>query len=265
MKAKPGKPNLHHSIIYNTGVAIKTFWYWFLFLSLASAADWLNQGTVQKDEKQLTVANVHKLKLLWKRPLDSTLTSPVMLGPIITHRGIKELVFVAAASNTLYAVDADLGRVFWTRKFDGPGTLTATPAIAPYTNPNPSAEWSTPLRPIYVATGDGMLHSVRASDGEDMDSPRKFLAPGATPSGLIVSQKSVQVIAEKTSATVQVNGIIFSVSSRLTATDANGMQLYLGAENIPAPIAPGGLAVANGHVCFAAAQTLYCFGIPFEI
>ena len=150
-------------IIYNTGVAIKTLWYWVAFLSLASAADWINQGTVQKDEKQLTVANVHKLKLLWKRPLDSALTSPVMLGPIVTHRGIKELVFVAAASNTLYAVDADLGRVFWTRRFDGPGTLTATPAIAPYTNPNPNAEWSTPLRPIYVATGDGMLHTQISS------------------------------------------------------------------------------------------------------
>ena len=261
MKAKPGKPNLHHFIIYNTGVAIKTL-CWFVFL----AADWLNQGTIQKDEKQLTVANVHQLKLLWKRPLDATLTSPVMLGPIVTHRGIKELVFVAAASNTLYAVDADLGRVFWTRKFDSPGTLTATPAIAPYTNPNPKAEWSTPLRPIYVATGDGMLHTVRASDGEDLEPPKQFLAPGATPSGLIVSGKSVQVIAEKAPASARVNGIVFSVKSNLIANDAGtGKQLYLSAEDIPAPIAPGGLAIANGHVCFAAANTLYCFGIPFEI
>ena len=97
---------------------MRTVFLTFALLSAASAADWLNEGGDaqhsgwQRNEKQLTAANVHDLKLLWMRSLDSALTAPTMLGPIITHRGIKELVFIASASNTVYAVDADLGRVF---------------------------------------------------------------------------------------------------------------------------------------------------------
>src|SRR5882724_10970543 len=115
---------------------------------LAHGAEWLSsrgdpQGSGwQRHEKHLNPQSVKGIKLLWKRQLDNrsrdlnSLTAPTLLGPIITHRGIKELVFVAGASDVVYAVDADLGKVFWKRQLDsaaptcGSG-LTATPAIAP--------------------------------------------------------------------------------------------------------------------------------------
>src|SRR5205823_1152595 len=78
----------------------------------------------QRHEKSLNPRSVKSMKLLWKRQLDNqarelnSLTTPILLGPIFTHRGIKELVFVAGASDVVYAVDADLGRVFWKRQLD---------------------------------------------------------------------------------------------------------------------------------------------------
>src|SRR5690242_16497729 len=103
---------------------------WTMACTFAGAADWLShRGDAQlsgwqRREQGLNKTNVKDIRLLWKRQLDNqskglnSLTTPVMLGPIITHRGIKDLVFVAGASDTLYAVDADLGRVFWKKEFD---------------------------------------------------------------------------------------------------------------------------------------------------
>lgn len=175
--------------------------------ALAPAADWLSfrgdpqQTGWQKRERLLDKGNVKDLKLLWKLRLDNqskglnSLTAPTLLGPIITHRGIKELVFIAGASDNVYAVDADLGRLFWKRHFDrtivdrtivpcGAG-LTATPVIAAPTVPNRDEdEGTTPLRPIYVLASDGRLHALFPSDGKDMTSPVQFVPPDANASSL---------------------------------------------------------------------------------
>ncbi|MDQ6701387.1 MAG: hypothetical protein M3Z36_14505 [Acidobacteriota bacterium] len=180
----------------------------FLAIPPARAADWLTYGGDpqrsgwQKREKDLNPGNVHELKLLWKRQLDAgsnaanSLTSPVLLGPIITHRGIKELVFVAGSSDIVFAVDADLGRLFWERHIESEaGTdrkstspcaagLTATPVIGPpqvATVNDDEGEGSTPLRPLYVLSSDGRLHSIRPSDGKDMTDPVKFIPRRPTP------------------------------------------------------------------------------------
>ncbi|MCU1262392.1 MAG: Pyrrolo-quinoline quinone [Bryobacterales bacterium] len=176
------------------------------FAVVCGAADWLNYGGDpqhsgwQKRGKSIQPGNVGELKLLWKRTLDNqskglnSLTAPVMLGPIITHRGVKELVFVGGASDNIFAVDADLGRVFWKRHIDsdaageGCGSgLTATPVLAP---PPPGTkireddEGTTPMRPFYIVASDGVLHTIRPADGVDMAPAQRFLPPHANPSAL---------------------------------------------------------------------------------
>ena len=187
-----------------------------LLLTLSgSAADWLMsradpQGTGwQQHGRSISAANAHELKLLWKRTLDNqsrgsnSLTAPTILGPIVTHRGIKELVFVGGSADNIYAVDADLGRVFWRRHIDngdGPKLpcdegLTAAPAFAP---PPPGAkvreesdEGASPMRPFYFAASDGILHTVRPSDGIDMAPARKFVPAGANLSALLYSNHHI--------------------------------------------------------------------------
>ncbi|MEO8126376.1 MAG: PQQ-binding-like beta-propeller repeat protein [Bryobacteraceae bacterium] len=170
-------------------------------LLLAAVPDWLNSGGDpqrsgwQKRDRYITRDSLPKFQLLWKLKLDNesreanTLTAPVIYGPIITHRGMKELVFIAGASDNVYAVDADLGRLFWKRHFetsrDGcAGGLTAAPVLAPQVSPNDAYEDPTPPRPLYVLTSDGNLHTLRTTNGLDYGPPVKFLAPNARASNL---------------------------------------------------------------------------------
>jgi len=188
-----------------------------LFLSLivalpGPAADWLGarndaEGTGwQRYGTSIAPATAHSLKPLWKLKLDNkarganSLTVPTMLGPIITHRGIKELVLIAGASGTLYAVDADKGTIFWKRSFPEATApepcslgLTATPAIAPQRpgtkirSEDDQDGGSTPLRPFYLVSADGMLHTVRPSDGLEMAPARRFAPADANLSALTLS------------------------------------------------------------------------------
>jgi outer membrane protein assembly factor BamB len=179
-----------------------------LSVLLAGAGpDWLNYGGDpqrsgwQQFEKHINAGNVKDLKLLWKRQLDNqsiglnSLTAPVIIGPIFTHRGIKELVFVAGSSDNVYAVDADLGRLFWKRHIEGArgacgGGLTSAPVIDPavllakHIAGNDDVEDPRPMRPVYVLSSDGTLHKIRASTGEDIEAPRKFVPPNANASSL---------------------------------------------------------------------------------
>jgi outer membrane protein assembly factor BamB len=185
---------------------------------LAQAADWLNYGGDpqrmgwQRRERRLSTTSVKEMKLLWKRKLDSpsgrlnSLTAPVILGPLVTHRGIKELVFIAGASDSVYAVDVDLGTVFWQRRLKvapnpdrgsrlpcGQG-LTATPAFARPGGVAPADdqdEGFTPLRPLYVLSSDGNLHSIRPSDGADMAPTRNFIPGSSYASSLNVARDFV--------------------------------------------------------------------------
>ncbi len=197
-------------------------WRVFLFAFLASsgpAADWLcargdaQASGWQKQGSSINPRNAGDLQLLWKLKLDNqskgshSLTTPVMLGPIVTHRGIKELVFAAGADDNLYAVDADRGRLFWKRHFDVQeksdvacdGGLTGTPVLAPPPHnvkvPRKKVrtvdddEFGTPLRPLYIAASDGVVHTIRPSDGVDMAPALPFVPAHANPSALIFASR----------------------------------------------------------------------------
>lgn len=180
---------------------------------IARAADWLSpradgQRTGwQPKERQVNSKTVKGLRLLWKRRLDEgAVSSPVLLGPVITHRGIKELVFVASASGHVIAVDADLGTVFWSRQLPvlAPGgegkascpsappmppvILSSTVAALPDEGANPSAaealaindddDFSDGNRPLLVLTLDGRLHGLRVTTGDDALPAQAFTDRG---------------------------------------------------------------------------------------
>ena len=64
----------------------------------------LTKNAVQKGE----------LKFLWKMKLDNetrqlnSLTTPVLMDRLISHRGFKALAFVGSSSERVYAIDTDL-------------------------------------------------------------------------------------------------------------------------------------------------------------
>ncbi|MBI3682892.1 MAG: pyrrolo-quinoline quinone, partial [Acidobacteria bacterium] len=172
-----------------------------LLLSLPlAAADWLTFGGDPqrsgwaRDEETLNAQSVKGLKLEWKIKADNTakemysLTVPVVVNPVITPRGFKELAFVAGASDVLYAIDTDSGKLFWQKKFtiNGEGkqkpnwlcpvALNATPVI------------DKQSRTVYVLTSDGYLHSLNVVNGEDRQPPKAFVPPFSKPYSLNLSR-----------------------------------------------------------------------------
>src|ERR1700733_6560309 len=85
----------------------------------------------EKSDSRITRENIKDFRLVLKMKLDAAasgahlLTAPVIIGNLISYRGFKELAFVAGSSGGFWAIDADLERIFWQKRFDATGTCTA--------------------------------------------------------------------------------------------------------------------------------------------
>jgi outer membrane protein assembly factor BamB len=186
---------------------------------VAVAGDWLTVGgdaqhsSWQRFGKRLTTANAKDLKLLWKRHIDGagSLSPPVILGPTITHRGVRELVISGDAANNLYAIDADFGSVFWKVHLDsrpGPDACTTSPPSAiiqpdpeedspgqPINDENDHDDEPDNMRPVYVVAGNGRLHTIRPTDGAEMAVSIGFLPHGAMPTAINFASDRVYATA----------------------------------------------------------------------
>src|SRR5215471_1684838 len=128
-----------------------------LVLTLASVplvgADWPTFGGDPqrtgwaRQETLITRANAGTLELKWKLRLDNapkeltSLAAPIVVDQVKNIHGIKEYVIVAGSADTLFAIDADTGRLTWQRKFPVKGepsrristlcpfALNATPVV----------------------------------------------------------------------------------------------------------------------------------------
>jgi outer membrane protein assembly factor BamB len=185
-------------------------------------------------------------QLLWKTKLNNdatqsnSLTPAILMDRYIGYRGFRSFAFVAASSNTVYAIDSDLNRIEWKTKLPipvpatgsltCPGGLTSPIARATKANyPSPgtfgglggrggpaesgvgepnqgavtipaalAASAAAAALPgggpprlrlpvlIYVLAGDGMLHTLYISNGEEAADPIEFLPPSANAQGLVV-------------------------------------------------------------------------------
>src|SRR5205814_5729496 len=139
------------------------------------------------------------------------LTPPSVIGLLISYRGFKELALVAGSAGNVWAIDADMGRVFWHRHLDSSaksaGCGAATPAVIPPMNfaarprrpavtatsipPVPSARASTGTangspRSVFALAGDGVLHQLNSANGTDQFPPLPFVPANAKASALTV-------------------------------------------------------------------------------
>jgi hypothetical protein len=159
-----------------------------------------------------------KFKFLWKIKLGQAtkdarnFTEPILAPRLINAQGFKDLV-LWASTDTVYAVDSELGTIVWKKSFAAPaGTCgprnmslvleppvvinfgarraPGAPAPAPPPPPPPpsgrrvgvSTTGGFGLKGLYVLTGDGMLHEQVLTTGADWapSAPSVKFLPGAT-------------------------------------------------------------------------------------
>ena len=155
---------------------------WLTFGGDAQRTGWL------KDEKILTKDNLKSFGLQWKLHLDNepkeltSLTAPLVVEDVYTARGVKDIVVVAGSSDNLYAIDADSGKLLWSKHFtvEGkskqeahwlcPSGLNDTPQLQ-------KEEGGLGTMNVYLIASDGKLHALNVIDGEDRFPPTQFVPP----------------------------------------------------------------------------------------
>jgi hypothetical protein len=146
-----------------------------------ASSDAQRTAAVRTDPK-LTKESVAKdFKFLWKRALENQpkqldgLTQPLLLPNIISYKGFKALAFVGGSSDSVFAVDYDLARLFWQRRLE-------TGAAAE----NPSVACSGALTTITRATSLAPTSTVggRGRGGAGQPPPRAGSTPAAAAAGV---------------------------------------------------------------------------------
>jgi outer membrane protein assembly factor BamB len=161
--------------------------------STAPARDWLTWGYDpertgwNKGETALSRDNVSRLELKWSTQLStkpteialSTLTAPLVIEGVNTAQGRKTLVFIVGSDDTVFAIDADNGKVVWQRTFPNPLTppQQATWLCSNTQNATPVIDKAKSI--VYLNTSDGKLRGLGLSNGEDRITPTEFVTPFA--------------------------------------------------------------------------------------
>ncbi|MCB1020153.1 MAG: PQQ-binding-like beta-propeller repeat protein [Acidobacteria bacterium] len=97
----------------------------------AGAQDWTTLGNDaqrsgwMRSSPKISVQSVQTpdFQMLWRHDLDteprgeSSLTAPVLLDFLISHKGFRSLAFLGAADGSVFAIDTDLDRREWSRHF----------------------------------------------------------------------------------------------------------------------------------------------------
>jgi outer membrane protein assembly factor BamB len=157
--------------------------------------DWLTDGGDSertgwaKNEKILTKDNVGNLKLQWKLETENgpralhSLMPAIVIGQLVTASGPTEVGIVAGISDNLYAFDAKTGIMIWQRNWTYPGQVPPNSDSRHLGFLRPGGSSDTPVvgpadsqgrRRVYFVTGDGLLHTLNAPDGKDVEEPYMF-------------------------------------------------------------------------------------------
>src|SRR5262245_4950140 len=175
-------------------------------------------------DPRITRQSVKDLQLLSKMKLEiqpkglRSLLPPLIIGRLISYRGFKELAFVATNADIIYAIDADLGKMFWQKHLEYstaepqatafswacPGGLTAMPTMPVPAPPNSGGRGAAPLAAtavpggpgvnpciggpasVYAISSDGRLHRINTSTGDDMTQPVSVLPANARATSLMM-------------------------------------------------------------------------------
>ncbi len=214
---------------------MKTLLVLITFARVADAqasANWNTYGSDpqrsgwERTDPAISKDTVKDLQLLWKMKLEAQpkglqpVLPPLIMGRLISYRGFKELAFVGTNSDIVYAIDADLGKMFWQKHLEYaaldppvatstpscPGGLTAMPTMPPPAGRG-GGRGAPPAAPtggsgflgagpasVYAISSDGRLHRLNSSTGDDMVPPVSVLPANARAYSLNMNDNVIYTI-----------------------------------------------------------------------
>jgi hypothetical protein len=161
--------------------------------TVPAARDWTTWGYDQertgwnRGETSLTKNNVSQLKLLWNTQLStaprdvvlSTLTAPLVVENAQTSQGAMNLVVLLGADDTVFAVNADTGKVVWQKTF--PNAIAQVhPAnweCSNTANATPVIDKQRAI--VFLITSDGKLRGLSLRDGAERMPATDMVVPFA--------------------------------------------------------------------------------------
>jgi outer membrane protein assembly factor BamB len=158
-----------------------------------ATSEWLTWGYDQersgwnRAETTLSKDNVSQLTLQWTTQLStppkeialSTLTAPLVVEGVATPQGRRTLVFVVGSNDTVFAIDAETGKIVWLKGFENPLTppQAATWLCSNTQNATPVVDKQRGI--IFFNTSDGKLRGLSLGNGEQKLTPIDFVTPFA--------------------------------------------------------------------------------------
>lgn len=152
----------------------------------------------QRGASNITPQTVKNLKILWKVKLANktmgmqSFREPMIVSGVKTPDGVKTLAVLVGASNDVFVLDAESGKVVWQKKLkwesqqpqepgEGGGFIcTNAQSANPVVTPAGSAS-----RLAFVLASDGYLHTLDVSNGEEPEAAIQVLPrPYGKPYGL---------------------------------------------------------------------------------
>lgn len=254
---------------------------WHLTGANAGQSGW------QKGEVVLGPDNAaSSFKFLWKIKLGEpsktpqSFSEPLLAGRLINAEGFKDIVYWSS-SDTLFAVDSELGSLIWKKKFDAAASAskpeceasslsavmeppvvinfnarrrrapgTPRPPEAPPAEPTERRLGVAPgggyfgLKGIYVLTPDGMLHEQVMTTGADFAPPVKFL-PAANGSSYALNFADHMIFTVTGRGCGQVSNGLWAIdlASGNYPVDSFGMEKVRPLSLTGAPLTPEGDAI----------------------
>jgi outer membrane protein assembly factor BamB len=222
-----------------------------------------------RTETRLSVATLQQpgaggFQLLWKvKPENqarqlNTLTQPLILANLISHKGFKALTFVGGSADVVYAYDYDLGKVYWSQRLNTgvtrqPVTIACPGGLTTITRSTALNQSAMPAPPGAATPGRGGPPGAPAGRGGPPGAP-----PGAPPGGGRGPATGVNP------ANLPITGAVWAISS---GGMVHALNPHIGADvRTPVRLVPAGAKVAGSvlvnNTMLYAATTDSCGGAP---
>ncbi|HEU0163248.1 MAG TPA: PQQ-binding-like beta-propeller repeat protein [Rhizomicrobium sp.] len=138
-------------------------------------------------ETTLSTRNASRLRNVWSTQLStptelntlSTVTAPVIVAGVDVGGVRRDLLFIHGRDDTLFALDANDGRIVWQKTYKNDVPATKPPDWQCSNTPQATPTIDKARGLVFFISGDGKLRAANLADGAERMTPTEFTSPFA--------------------------------------------------------------------------------------